>query len=221
MTRPETKFETDRLILRSWRIDDLDDFARLHADPDTMRDSRRDAGPCWQRTENCSEDYIRAIPADTATSAGASEQRRDDFWAMSASIPMATTTRWDATAISAGGCCRKPGAKATRPRPPVLPWIMPFEHCGLREILAYTQAENLSSQAVIARLPFHRDPSRDFSIEEELARLVAGHDVGRPRPELTGIWGTICPARNFSCPCVKLILARLNRPALDAPYFRD
>lgn len=37
-----------------------------------------------------------------------------------------------------------------------------FEHCGLREVVSYTSAENVRSQAVMARLGLERDASRDF-----------------------------------------------------------
>lgn len=33
---------------------------------------------------------------------------------------------------------------------------------GIRELLAYTAADNVRSQAVMARLAMRRDPARDF-----------------------------------------------------------
>jgi RimJ/RimL family protein N-acetyltransferase len=37
-----------------------------------------------------------------------------------------------------------------------------FGRLGVREVLAYTAADNARSQAVMARLGMQRDPSRDF-----------------------------------------------------------
>jgi RimJ/RimL family protein N-acetyltransferase len=40
-----------------------------------------------------------------------------------------------------------------------------FERVGLDAVIAYTAPENLRSQAVMARLQMHRDPSRDFTAD--------------------------------------------------------
>ena len=45
---------------------------------------------------------------------------------------------------------------------------------GLQEIVTYTGAENLRSQAVMARLKFQREPSRDFVAEYEGVGLWRG-----------------------------------------------
>jgi len=42
-----------------------------------------------------------------------------------------------------------------------------FGRIGLNEVLAFTAPDNLRSQAVMARLGLHRDPSRDFTAETE------------------------------------------------------
>jgi RimJ/RimL family protein N-acetyltransferase len=42
-----------------------------------------------------------------------------------------------------------------------------FRRAGLNEIMSYTSADNLRSQAVMARLELRRDPSRDFTAEYE------------------------------------------------------
>lgn len=42
-----------------------------------------------------------------------------------------------------------------------------FTRVGLREVLAYTAADNLRSRRVMERLRLHRDPSRDFTADYE------------------------------------------------------
>ena len=42
-----------------------------------------------------------------------------------------------------------------------------FRRVGLKEIVSYTSAANLRSQAVMARLNLRREPSRDFVAEYE------------------------------------------------------
>jgi RimJ/RimL family protein N-acetyltransferase len=39
-----------------------------------------------------------------------------------------------------------------------------FTRIGLSEVLSYTTVENVRSQAVMARLGLHRDPTRDFTV---------------------------------------------------------
>ena len=171
MTRPETKFETDRLILRSWRIDDLDDFARLHGNPVTMRDhgATLDRAGSERKLLGYIEQYQRHghIRWRVGTKEG-------EFLGYVGLYPNGddhplgrhSDIGWRLLPQAWGKGYATEAARAAMDHA--------FDHCGLTEILAYTQVENLSSQAVIARLPFHRDPSRDFSIEEELAGLWQG-----------------------------------------------
>lgn len=171
MTRPETRFETDRLILRSWRIDDLDDFARLHADPDTMRDHGQtlDRAGSKHKLVGYIEQYqqhghirwcVRTKDGDFLGYVGLYPNGDDHPLGRHSDIG------WRLLPQAWGKGYATEAARAAMDHA--------FDRCGLREILAYTQAENLSSQAVIARLPFERDPTRDFSIEEELAGLWHG-----------------------------------------------
>lgn len=161
---PETRIETDRLILRSWRRDDLDDFARLHADDRAMRDYK------------------------TTLSAADSRQKLDDYrvqYERHGFIRWRVSTKADEFLGYAGIYPNGPdhplGAHgdigwrflprfwgqgyATEAARSAL--AHGFGHCGLTEVLAYTQSDNSSSQAVIARLPFRRDPTRDFTISDQ------------------------------------------------------
>ncbi|MFD1158557.1 GNAT family N-acetyltransferase [Roseovarius aestuarii] len=160
----ETSFETARLVLRSWREDDLTDFTRLLGNPEAMRDYPH---PFGARTcEKRLADYMLAhqnhgyVRWRVATKAG-------DFLGYVGPYPNGTDHPLGAHgdigwrllphAWGYGYATEAAGAALDHA----------FEKVGLSEVLAYTQADNLSSQAVISRLPFHRDPSRDFSIEDD------------------------------------------------------
>ena len=47
-----------------------------------------------------------------------------------------------------------------------------FGRAGLKEILAYTAADNARSQAVMGRLGLTRDPSRDFTMDNGWRGMV-------------------------------------------------
>ena len=52
-----------------------------------------------------------------------------------------------------------------------------FDRCGMREILSYTAANNVRSEAVMRRIGLMREPSRDFLSPEGYSWIVY---VGRP-----------------------------------------
>ena len=166
MTREETYIETERLILRSWRPADLDDITRLLSDPLTMNDYR---GPFNQ--EMCRaklDDYHSAfqrlgyIRWNVSTKAG-------EFLGYTGLYPNGddhplgahADIGWRYLPTAWGHGYATEAANATLHHA--------FDTCGLNEVLAYTQIENIRSQAVISRLPFQRDATRDFTIIDEIA----------------------------------------------------
>jgi RimJ/RimL family protein N-acetyltransferase len=50
-----------------------------------------------------------------------------------------------------------------------------FARIGLAEVIAYTAADNLRSQAVMTRLRLQRDPSRDSTAH--YGRILAGRGL--------------------------------------------
>jgi len=54
-----------------------------------------------------------------------------------------------------------------------------FTRVELTEVLAYTSLDNLRSQAVMARLQFRRDPSRDFTADYDTIKGLARAGLGR------------------------------------------
>ena len=152
--------DTPRTRLRRWRDSDRDAFAALHAHAEVMADA---AGPLDRPQSDAKLDrYAAAFD-------------RYGF------------TRW-AVASLEGDFLGYAGVMPSRPAHPLGPhvdigWRLmrsawghgyateaaqaalhdAFTRCGLTEVLAYTAADNLRSQAVTARLGLRRDASRDFS----------------------------------------------------------
>lgn len=171
MTTAETQFETDRLILRSWRATDLTNFTRLHASPLSMQDYR---GPIDAEASRLKFNDYRAqyqrhgfIRWHVADKSGAFlgyvglYPNGDDH-------PLGPNNDigWRLLPEAWGKGYATEAARATLAHA--------FETYGLSEILAYTQAENLASQAVISRLPMRRDPTRDFTVDDPVAGIWHG-----------------------------------------------
>ena len=164
MTRPDTRIETQRLILRSWRAEDLEDFTRLHGNPQTMRDHG-----------------VTLTPEDSARKLRDYRAQYDQHGIIRWAVTSHTGAFLGYTGIYPNGDDHPLGAHgdigwrflpqhwgqgyATEAARAALAHA--FEQAGMCEVLAYTEAENTASQAVIARLPFTRDPSRDFTISDD------------------------------------------------------
>ena len=152
---------TPRLWLRPWQEDDRAAFAALHADPEVMADL---GGPIDRTASDAKFDRYVATFARHGISR----------WAVTA--PDGALLGYTGVTPETDGHPLGPHAQigwrfsrrawghgyATEAATAALD--DGFGRAGLREILAYTAADNLRSQAVMARLGLHRDPSRDFTM---------------------------------------------------------
>lgn len=171
MSPCETRFETERLVMRSWRRDDLEDFTRLHADPQAMGDYR---GPVSaEASEKKFNDYRDQYKRHGFIRWHVSNRKGDflgyvGLYPNGADHPLGAHSDigWRLHPDAWGSGYATEAARATLAHA--------FETYGLAEILAYTQAENLASQAVIGRLGLRRDPARDFSIDDPVAGMWHG-----------------------------------------------
>lgn len=147
--------ETERLVLRGWQARDRAPFAALNADVWTPRLDAAESDALVDRLE-----ALRA---------------RDGF------AFMAVERRADGAFLGMVGLQRFPGAGALGPCVEV-GWRLAREHwgrgyateaarawldhgfgaLGLAEIVAFTNADNAASMAVMRRLGMRRDPARDF-----------------------------------------------------------
>lgn len=180
--------ETERLILRRWRESDRDDFASLNADPEVMEDL---GGPLSRKDSDAKLDRFAASFEATGLGRFVIEARHGGFLGyagiMAASADHPLGAHFDIgwrlrREVWGQGYATEAAARAL---------IDAFERRALPEVLAYTSADNLRSQAVMNRLNLARDAGRDF-VEQDprigpwrglvwFARPVgAGQD--RPRP---------------------------------------
>ncbi len=152
--------ETNRLRLRPWRDSDRDAFADLHADPAVMEDY---GGPLNKADSDAKFARYQAAFAERGFTRWATETLDGVFLGYAGPLPSLSThvlgphvdIGWRLHRFAWGkGYATEAGAKALRDA---------FARCGLGEVLAYTSATNLRSQAVIARLALKRDPARDFA----------------------------------------------------------
>jgi RimJ/RimL family protein N-acetyltransferase len=151
--------DTPRLRLRGWKESDRTPLAALYADPEVMRDY----GARFERAASNLrfERYAAALARD-GFSRWVVESRAGEFlgytgvmfWSEHLLGPT-SEIGWRLARSAWGHGYATEAARAA------LDDV--FARVGLQEVLAYTQPDNVRSQAVMQRLGLRRDPSRDFS----------------------------------------------------------
>ena len=161
--RVPVQIETSRLLLRPWHDDDRDVFAALHADPEVMVDA---VGVLDRDESDAKFDRYAAAYAEVGYTRWWVERREGDFLGYVGLMPSPpghpigphAEIGWRLVRPAWGRGYATEAARATLDDA--------FTRCGLTEVLAVTAAENLRSQAVMARLGLRRDPARDFSVPD-------------------------------------------------------
>jgi len=168
------------LRLRPWREDDRDTFAALNADREVARDL---GGPLSRAASNAKLDrYISAF-RERGFCRWSIETRAGDFVGYAGVMPHGedhplgrhNEIGWRLKRDAWGRGYASEAARAA------LDDV--FNRVGLAEVLSFTAADNLRSQAVMARLKLARDVSRDFTLQDP--RLGLWHGlvwVARPTP---------------------------------------
>jgi RimJ/RimL family protein N-acetyltransferase len=156
--------ETPRLRLRPWQEADRDVFAVLHAHPDVMRDY---GGPLDRAQSDAKLDRYIAAFAQHGFARWAIQDRAGAFLGYAGVMPSPPAhplgphaeIGWRLMRAAWGhGYATEAATAALRDA---------LTRCGLTEVMAYTGADNLRSQAVMARLGMRRDPARDFTAAYE------------------------------------------------------
>ncbi|MCF8505477.1 MAG: GNAT family N-acetyltransferase [Caulobacter sp.] len=165
--------ETERLVLRAWREEDLEPFAALNADPEVMRHFPS----TLSRTES---DALAARYQSHIDEHGFGRwavERREDGVLLGHSGPMQMTPPHPLAPGAEMGWRLARAAwgqgYATEASRAAMAYC--FEQIGLEQIFAFTSATNLPSQAVMERLGMTRRPDLDF----DHLMFPEGHDLRR------------------------------------------
>jgi RimJ/RimL family protein N-acetyltransferase len=182
---PPTSLETERLVLRRWRDEDLGPFAALNADPVVMATlpavlTRAESGALVARTEASFDERGHGLWAVEERATG----RHVGFVGLAAatfpaSFTPAVEVGWRLAAAHWG---RGFATEAAR-----VAVTDGFDRLGLPEIVSFTAVVNERSRRVMERLGMTRDPSEDFdhpSLSE--GHHLRRHVLYRLRPEDTG-----------------------------------
>jgi RimJ/RimL family protein N-acetyltransferase len=164
--------QTQRLRLRPWHDEHRAAFAQMHADPEVMADQ---GGPVDQVKSNEKFDRYRAAYAEHGIARWAVENFDGTFLGYAGVMPRLLPDHplgphfeigWRFIRSAWGQGYATESAKAALEDAP--------RRARIKEIVSYTSADNLRSQAVMARLKFQRKPSLDFVAEYERTGLWRG-----------------------------------------------
>lgn len=159
MTLP-AEIETDRLILRRWRDEDLEPFAKMNADP-TVMEFFPDVMTI-EETKESVERYVRHFDDHGFGFWVAEVMGKESF----AGVIGIAYTRFDShftPAVEVGWrLARKHWGNGYAPEGAVAAIDFAFRHAGLKEVVAMTATGNLKSRRVMEKIGMTRDPNDDF-----------------------------------------------------------
>ena len=165
--------ETDRLILRRWRMSDREPFARMNADPVVMEFFPARPSP---EESNALIDYIEAHFVRHGFGLWAAELRATGEFIgfMGLAVPRfeapfmpCVEIGWRLDKAHWGQGLATEGARAVV--------RFAFDGLGLEELVSFTVPDNVRSRRVMEKLGMTHDPRDDF----DHPRLPEGHAMRR------------------------------------------
>jgi RimJ/RimL family protein N-acetyltransferase len=156
------RIETARTVLRPWRDADRDDLAAMYADEEVMADY---GGPLSRAQSDAKLDRYALALARHGYARWVLEAKDGAFLGYVGVMPIephipaapGVEVGWRLTRAAWGFGYASEGARAALRDG--------FERHGWAEVLSYTAADNLRSQAVMRRLGLARTPERDFTAD--------------------------------------------------------
>jgi RimJ/RimL family protein N-acetyltransferase len=152
-----TEFRTERLLLRQWREEDREPFAKLNADPETMRYF---VSTMTREESDATVDWATALI----------DERGWGLWAVEVvgGAPFIgfvglNVPRFRPEWVEVGWRLRREhwgNGYATEAAREALRFG--FEELGLDEIVSFTSVPNTPSRRVMERIGMTHDPTRDF-----------------------------------------------------------
>ena len=151
---------TPRLVLRPWQEADRNDFAALNADPEVARDL---GGPLSRSESDAKFDRYVATFAQHGFARLAIEDSEGRFVGYAGVMPSSPDHTLRPHVEIGWRLARQAWSKgyATEAARAALGDF--FARTGFAEVLSYTSADNVRSQAVMKRLGLRRERSLDFS----------------------------------------------------------
>jgi RimJ/RimL family protein N-acetyltransferase len=154
---------TTRLKLLPWRDEHRAPFAEMHADPIVMQDQ---GGPIGRAESDAKLDRYSASYAEHGLARWAVETVDGDFLGYAGVMPRLASDHPLGAHFEIGWrFMHRAWGQGYASESAAAALCDAFRRAGLREVVAYTSADNLRSRAVMAQLELQRDPSRDFTAE--------------------------------------------------------
>ena len=169
----EPEVRTARLLLRRWREEDREPFARLNADPEVMRWFPAPLGreECDALVDRCEQEFEEHGFGSWAVEVVGGEPFVGlvglHVASFAAHFTPAVEVGWRLVRSAWGRGYATEAARAAL--------AFGFERAGLEEIVSFTVPGNGPSRAVMERLGMARDPADDF----DHPAIAAGHPLRR------------------------------------------
>ncbi|KIH98407.1 GNAT family acetyltransferase [Streptomonospora alba] len=163
---------TSRLVLRGWRAEDREPFARLNADPEVMAHF---PAALTRDESDATADRIQVRMDERGFGLWALEVAETGAFIGFTGLSLARFPAHFTPAVEVGWrLARHAWGRGYATEAARAAVAFGFDRCGLEEIVSFTARTNVRSQAVMRRLGMRCDSADDFDHPE----LPSGHRLG-------------------------------------------